>query len=334
MTKLQQQFTEKFSDITKINEPLSKHCTYKIGGDAEVFVEPRSSDQLVEVFKYIVDNNLPYFILGGGANVLLPDAGIKGVVLHPQNREIIVVGTKVSVGAGLPLAKLASETAGNGLTGLEWVIAVPGTLGGAVRGNAGAFGGEIKDTLVSARVFDGKEVKELSNQELDFRYRSSRIKDNNGKEIVIDAIFELRKGDASEAKAKVKELLRKKFASQPMGDLCAGCLFKNIELLPGKEELSSASKGSPTEKFFADIKSNHPEFIENGKVPAGWIIDKLGFKDREPYKGIKVSEKHANFLVNVGGGTEAAVKEVVEMIKKEAKDVYGIELEEEVEFVS
>jgi UDP-N-acetylmuramate dehydrogenase len=150
---------------------------------------------------------------------------------------------------------------------------------------------------------------------------------------VLEASFELESADANEAQQRVKDMLKKKFADQPMGELCAGCLFKNIELIPGEEKLSSASTDEPTTQFFTDIKKEHPDFIKNGKVPAGWIIEQLGYKQKEPYKGIKVSEKHANFLVNTGEGNAQAVKEYAEMIKKEAKAVYGIELEEEVQFV-
>jgi UDP-N-acetylmuramate--L-alanine ligase/UDP-N-acetylenolpyruvoylglucosamine reductase len=328
-----QQFKDKFEEITKENERLSKYSTFKIGGPAEVFVQPKTSEELAEVFQYIQKNDLHYFILGGGANVLLPDDGIKGIVIRPRNRGLKIEGDTVYAEAGLPLAKLAQETAKAGLTGLEWCIAVPGTVGGAVRGNAGAFGGEVKDTLIYARVADEKTIKELSNQQLNFRYRSSRIKDKQGEEVVLDAVFKLQKADAAEAQKRVKDMLKKKFSDQPMGELCAGCLFKNIELIPGKKELSSASHGNPTEKFFADIESDHPEFIENGKVPAGWIIEKLGYKEKSPHKGIKVSEKHANFLVNTGEGDAAAVKELAEIIKKDASDTYGITLEEEVQFV-
>lgn len=327
------EFKQQFSQIIKENEPLNKYSTFKIGGDAKILVEPSSNDDMIAVFRFLTEHNLPYFILGGGANVLLPDEGINGIVIRPRNRELKIDGTKVYAQAGLPLAKLAQDTAKAGLTGLEWCIAVPGTVGGAIRGNAGAFGGEVKDNLVTATIFDGNFVKELTNQELDFRYRSSRIKDSKGKELVLDAVFELQEDDAQEAQQRVKDMLAKKFADQPMGEFCAGCLFKNIELVPGQETLSSRSKGNPTEKFFNDIKTTHPEFLEKGKVPAGWIIEMLGFKEKTPHKGVKVSEKHGNFIVNTGEGNAEAVKELAEMIKKDAQQVYGITLEEEVQIV-
>lgn len=327
------EFKQQFADILKEDEPLSKYTTFKIGGPAKFFVEPQTSEQLAEVFQFVQKNALPFFILGGGTNVLMSDEGFNGVVIRPRNRALRIEGTSVYAEAGLPLAKLAQETAKAGLTGLEWCIAVPGTVGGAIRGNAGAFGGEVVDNLVSARIVNADSIREFKNNELDFRYRASRIKDQKGKELVLDAVFELERADSEEAQQRVKDMLKKKFSDQPMGELCAGCLFKNIELIPGKEELSANSSGNPTEEFFADIKKEHPEFIEKGKVPAGWIIEELGFKQKEPHKGIKVSEKHANFLVNTGDGTAQAVKEYAEIIKKEAKARYGIDLEEEVQFV-
>jgi UDP-N-acetylmuramate--alanine ligase len=331
-TKLTE-FQDRFSDIIKKDESLKKYSTFKIGGTVDMLVEPKTSEQLAEVFTYLQSHHLHHFILGGGANILFPDEGIQGIILRPRNREIKIEGNRVYAEAGLPLAKLAQATAQAGLTGLEWCIAVPGTVGGAIRGNAGAFGGEVKDTLVSARITDGSEVKEYSNKQMNFRYRSSRIKDHKGSELVLDALFQLEPADAQESTKRVKEMLAKKFADQPMGELCAGCLFKNIELEPGKEVLAKSSKGTPTPKFFEDIKVEHADFIKNGKVPAGWIIEQLGFKAREPHAGIKVSEKHANFLVNTGEGSAKAVKELANTIKKEAKALYGIELEEEVQFV-
>lgn len=325
---MKKQLKEKFGDMIKFDEPLSKHCTFKIGGPAEVYVEPKTNEDLVEVFRFVREHELPYFILGGGSNVLLPDEGIEGVVINPRNRDLKIEGESVTAGAGVVLAKLANETAKAGLTGLEWGIAVPGNVGGAVRGNAGAFGGEIKDTLVEAKVFDGKELSTLSNKELEFSYRSSRIKKNGGTEIVIEASFKLAPADSEECTATVKKFLAKKFEAQPMGELCAGCLFKNVEVDKDKN-LVPPSKGEPTEKFLKEVPA---DFWEKGKVPAGWLIDNLGLKGYEK-NGIKVSEKHANFLVNTGEGNAKAVKEMVEDIKEKVYSAYGVHLEEEVQFV-
>lgn len=327
---VKKQLVEQFGEQVRFDEPLSKHSTYKIGGNAHIMVLPETDEALIDVFRYVKEHNLEYFILGGGSNVLLPDEGFHGIVIKPKNNQLTIHEQTVSAGAGAILAKVASETAKAGLIGFEWGIAVPGTVGGAVRGNAGAFGGEIKDHLVSATIFDGKEVKDVTNKELDFSYRTSRVKHSNGDEIVINATFRLDEGSSEDAQKKVKELLTTKFAQQPMGEPCAGCLFKNIELIPGEEQLAPASSGEPTERFFHDVKESGLGFIKKGKVPAGWLIDQLGLKGYEK-DGIKVSEKHANFLVNTGEGDAAAVHAMVKFLKDEVYKAYGVHLEEEVQ---
>lgn len=312
---------QKFGDLIQFDVPLSKYTTFKIGGPAKYFVQPKTNDELVDIFKFCKENNLPYFILGGGANVVLPDSGFDGLVIRPRNTELKINDQTVYAQAGVVLAKLSNETAKAGLTGLEWCIAVPGTVGGAVRGNAGAFGGEIKDTLIKATVFDGKEVKEWSNDDLQFFYRGSRIKKEQGNLLVIDATFKLEKTDPQTALAKVKELQDKKFAAQPMGELCAGCMFKNVEL----------DQQQGNEAFQNSIPQ---EFKDAKRVPAGWIIEHLGIKG-EVFEelGMKVSEKHANFLVNTGQGSEQSVRKLVNMIKQKAQETFDIDLEEEVQFV-
>jgi len=328
MQDVKEIFKERFADQVRFDEPLSKHSTYKIGGPAKVLIMPQTDSDLEEAFRLVKKHALPYFILGGGSNVLLPDEGFDGVVIKPRNKELTIDGSKVTAGAGVVLAKLASESAKAGLTGLEWGIAVPGTVGGAVRGNAGAFGGEVKDTLVQAEVFDGEEVKTFTNEDLQFSYRSSRIK-KEGDLIVINATFNLQAADTTITTAKVKELLDTKVTQQPMGEPCAGCLFKNIEVEPGTTNLKPPSTGEPTEVF----KNEVPEqFFEKGIVPAGWLIENAGLKGYE-MDGIQISSKHANFLVNTGEGTAKAVKAMAKHIKAEVFKKYGVALEEEVQIV-
>ncbi len=324
-----EQFKEKFGDIVKLDAPLSKYTTFKIGGPAKVLIEPKTNEQLMEVFAYVKASGSPYVILGGGSNVLMPDDGFAGVVIKPRNTALRIDGDAIYVEAGVVLGKLATEAAKAGLTGLEWGIAVPGNVGGAVRGNAGAFGGEIKDTLVSAQVFDGKELHAYTNKEMEFVYRGSRVKKQGGAEIVISATFKLLPGDAQPAMAKVKELLEKKFASQPMGERCAGCLFKNIEVDGRSRMLKPQSKGQPTEAFMSTVPE---EFWTKGVVPAGWLIEQTGLKG---YKQgtVKVSEKHANFVVNMGAASAADVRAFAEFIRGKVKEKFGVELVEEVEML-
>lgn len=322
-----QELITKFGDQVKFDEPLSKYTTFKIGGPAKVLLQPKTNESLMDAFRYVLDHDLPYFILGGGSNVLMSDEGFEGVVIRPRNVGLRVEGDNVYVEAGVVLGKLATMTAKAGLTGLEWGIAVPGNVGGAVRGNAGAFGGEIKDTLVSADIFDGKDLRTVTKKEMDFVYRGSRIKHGGAHELVISATFKLTPADAKACQAKVKELLDKKFKDQPMGEFCAGCLFKNIEVDGSSKKLKSSSKGKPTERFMKEVPE---DFWQKGKVPAGWLIEKVGMKGFSQ-NGVKVSEKHANFLVNTGGAKAADIHALAKLVHDKVKAEFGVELEEEVE---
>ncbi len=323
------QFTDAFGKIVKLNESLSKHTTFKLGGPAAVFIEPKTNEELMKVFAFVKESGVPYFVLGGGSNILISDEGFDGVVIKPRNTKLTIDGQTVYAEAGVVLGKVASESAKAGLTGFEWGIAVPGNIGGAVRGNAGAFGGEIKDSLVSAQVFDGKDLHTYTNQEMQFVYRGSRVKAHKGQEIVISATFKLTPGDAKPATAKVKELLAKKFASQPMGERCAGCLFKNVEVDGATRTIKAPSKGQPTDRFMNTVPE---EFWQKGTVPAGWLIEQSGLKGYSKH-GAKVSEIHANFIVNDGTGTADGVLALAKEVKAKVQADFGVELHEEVEIV-
>ncbi len=318
-----------FGKLVKTDEPLSKYTTFKLGGPAKVFIEPKSNEDLMKVFAYVKDIGLPYFILGNGSNILISDEGFDGVVIKPRNTSLKIDGETVYAEAGLVLSKLAMQTAKAGLTGLEWGIAVPGNVGGSVRGNAEAFAQGISNTLVSAEVYNGKVFKTLSNQEMDFVYRGSRIKAQHGQEIVISATFKLQPADPKVATAKVKELFDKKLASQPMGERCAGCLFKNVEVDPETHQLTARSKGTPNEAFMTTVRE---EFWQKGIVPAGWLIEQSGLKGYSK-NGAKVSEKHANFIVNDGTGTADGVLALAKEVKDKVQAKFGVELIEEVEIV-
>lgn len=320
---------EKFGKLVKTDVSLSKYTTFKLGGPAAVFIEPKTNEALMQVFKHVKESGLPYFILGGGSNILISDQGFDGIVIRPRNTGLKIDGETAYAEAGVVLGKLATESAKSGLTGLEWGIAVPGNVGGAVRGNAGAFGGEIKDTLIRAQIYDGKELRTYTNKEMAFVYRGSRVKQAHGGEIVISATFKLIAGDPKPATAKVKELLDKKFASQPMGERCAGCLFKNVEVDPQTHQLKPQSKGTPNERFHTTVPA---DFLQKGTVPAGWLIEQSGLKGYSK-NGAKVSEKHANFIVNDGTGTADGVLALAKEVKEKVRQKFGVELIEEVEIV-
>lgn len=319
MTDITEQLKTIFQSRLKENELMAKHLNIKIGGPARWFVEVKTVEEFGHVLKIVHENDVPHFILGGGSNTLFSDDGFEGVVIKVAMREITIDGTKVTADAGAISAVVARQTATAGLQGFEWAISLPGTIGGAVRGNAGCFGGEVRDTLVSAEVYRNGEIVELSKDDLDFGYRESSIKHSD--DIVLRVTFELERGDAVELTKKLDETLAKRKSSQPLHAGSAGCMFKNYEI-GSDEELEKLKQD-------ADIPA---EMIENKKLSAGWIIDQLDLKGTK-VGGAMISEEHGNFLINTGEATASDVVQLISMIKMKARDRYGVQLQEEVEYV-
>ena len=195
-----------FGDRLKVNEPMSKHTNFRIGGPARWFAEVKSAEELSRAMKVLKENRFAnanesananqfaYYILGAGSNTLVSDEGVTGIVLQMAMRDVAIQGTTVVAGAGAISAGLARQTAEAGLAGFEWAISLPGTVGGAVRGNAGCFGGEMKDVVRSVHVWRDDQILELGLNDLAFAYRDSAIKHSN--DIIIDATLELRPGNA------------------------------------------------------------------------------------------------------------------------------------------
>ena len=251
----------------KINEPLSKHTTFKIGGPADFFVIVDSTDKLVELLNFLIGEGIEYFLIGGGSNMLVSDEGFLGVVISTiNNKQITIEDEVVVVEAGATTALVAQESMRNNLTGFEWGVGVPGTIGGAVRGNAGATGSEIKDTLKKVEVYRDGEVIELDNKDCKFGYRNSIFKHNT--DIILRVYLRLEKsqnkvnGEAREDALGYKELmkialghLQYRNKTQPQGYSSTGCIFKNFTI-SGVAKLRNL---------------NIPkEFIDSGKIPAGW----------------------------------------------------------------
>lgn len=244
----------------KKNILLAPYTTFKIGGKAKYFYEAKNREDLIKAIKWAkAAKGLPYFILGGGSNILISDKGFDGLVI------------KLSIGnAGVLLSKLVDESIKAGLTGLEWAVGIPGTVGGAVKGNASAFGVSMSDIV--------KSVK---------RY----------KDIILSVELELKKGNRKKSQKLIQEYLEYRKKSQPMEFPSAGCIFKNPE---------------------GDF--------------AGRLIDQCGLKGTKIGKAM-ISKKHGNFIVNQGNAKAADVKKLIDLCKKKVKQKFGIELEEEIEYV-
>lgn len=277
-------------------EPLAKHTSLRIGGPAEFYVRVTSERELVGAVAVAREHELAVFVLGAGTNLLVAAGGIKGVVLHNDWSEIEVDGTTITASSGTPMASVAAAAARNGIIGLEWMATVPGTVGGAVHGNAGAFGKETKDDLVDATLMDltGRRWT-ATNADLAFAYRTSALQGTPT--IVLRARFRGQAGDRETAVRRIKEMANERMGKQPLAQPNTGSIFRNP---PGDH--------------------------------AGRLIEAAGLKGAIE-GGAMVSTKHANFIVNIGDASANDVRTLMERCQREVREKFGVELVPEVETV-
>jgi UDP-N-acetylmuramate dehydrogenase len=322
MATVADKFAARFGTQFKENEPLSKHVNFRIGGPAKFFVEARSTQDLVDAVKLAYDFSVQFFILGGGSNTLVADKGFVGLVIKAANRNLSIDGNTVIAEAGVISASMARLTADKGLRGFEWAISLPGTIGGAVRGNAGCFGGETKDQLVSVKVLRNQQVIEIPVSELNYGYRHSLFKESgHEQDVILEAKFELESGDRAEALATIDKHLAARKASQPLGSSSAGCMFKNFEFKDTNEIAKLSSNLQVPESM-----------LLNHRIGAGWLIDQLDLK------GLKIGEaqvapQHGNFLLNLGHASAQQVMTLISVVKTKVMETYGIKLQEEVQIL-
>lgn len=302
------------------NVELKPYTNYKIGGPARYFVSARSERDVEEAMEWAKERDVPVFVLGGGTNILVADTGFDGLVVHIALEKFSITGTTLTAEAGVGVQVLVDATLERALAGLEWAGGLPGSIGGAIHGNAGAFGGETKDTIVSVRALSPRgRIQELSKRECRFSYRSSIFKEEEGW-VILSATFELARGNAQELKERVEELRHWRRSKHPLEYGNCGSVFKRV----GLDELP---KG---------LMQAHPdmsEAVRGDQVATAYFIDACGLKKRR-VGGVEVAEKHPNFLINVTG--EAKAEEVVMLIgivKHAVADKFGIALEQEVEEV-
>ncbi len=319
------------------NIPLKNYTTFRIGGPAEYFLKAKTKEDLIEGISAAQKKGLPFFILGKGSNLLVSDKGYRGLIINFQFSPALsqkggVQKDKIVAGAGTELKELVNVSAKKGLTGLEWAAGIPGTVGGAVYGNAGAFGKSIKDVVKSAEVFDVKTGKieifknkprtfshqKMRDKDCQFGYRSSIFK-NKKNLIILSVQIQLKKGKKKEIKEKIREYLEYRKKKHPLNFPSAGSIFMNCESGITNYELI---------KKFPELK----EFKKRGEVPAGWLIEKCGLKGKKIGE-VKISEKHTNFIVNLGKGKAKDVKKLINLAKKKVKNKFKVELKEEIQYL-
>ncbi len=283
-----------FENIVRLNEPMAPKTWFRLGGPARYFIEPRSRDELSTVVKRLAENNIPMYLLGGGANLLVRDQGVDGAVIslsHSAFSRVVIDDRMVRVGAGKDVLKLVLELAKTGLAGLECQAGIPGTVGGEIRMNAGGTFGDIGSTVAEVTVMDSfGQVFTRQRDDLVFSYRRSNI---NAK-IILDALFELTPENPDRLAQRVKEIWMYKRNTQPLKDNSAGCIFRN------------------------------PDGLSAGK-----LIDEAGLKG-SVVGGAEISQHHANFIVARHGASSADVLALMELARKTVRDKTGIELESEV----
>lgn len=300
------------------NISLKDRNTYCVGGSARYFFEAKDADALISAVRYAQENNIAYFILGGGTNVLVPEEGFDGVVIKAEHQNIEAQGDELYADAGIPMGALVAQAASLSLSGLEWAAGLPGTLGGAIFGNAGSHGGETKDVISEVEMFDAvcDTKKSITAKECGFGYRHSAFKEHGG--VIVRAVMQLQKGDPAAIAARMKENMQKRIAHQPLAQRSAGCVFKNVELAMSRE-------GSELARAHMDFSA----FRDARFLPAGALVDKAGLKGARA-GGAMISDKHGNFIVNEAHATADDIMRLIAIAKNVVREKFGVELQEEI----
>lgn len=282
-----------------IDKPILKdYTTYKVGGEAICIVYPDDEDGLIKLLEYLKEKNIKYKVLGNGSNVIFSDYKYDLVIIKLDNfNQLKIINNKIIVGAGYPLNKLALRLSRLGFTGMEFACGIPGTVGGAIFMNAGAYKSDMGYIVSSIKVLtDDYKIKVMQNKELNFHYRSSYLQSHKGL-ICIEATIHLIKGNTDEILELINERKKRRLETQPLEYPSAGSVFRN-----------------PKDDY------------------AGRLIEEIGYKGHS-IGGAKVSEKHANFIINTGGATGDDIKKLITEIQDKVKEKYNIELKVEQEFV-
>lgn len=299
LEKLREELLQANVGTVKENERMAHHTTIKIGGPADLFVEPKNIDSLKKTMEIVRKYHVPWRAIGRGSNLLVSDEGIEGVVIKLGEGldELNIHETEVTVGGGYSLIKLATVISKQGLSGLEFAGGIPGTVGGAVYMNAGAHGSDMSRIVKKAQIlFEDGTIEWLTNEQMEFSYRTSVLQKKR-KGICVAATLEMKKGNRDEIVAAMQKNKDYRRETQPWNYPCAGSIFRN-----------------PLPQY------------------AGQLIEQAGLKGYT-IGGAKISEQHANFIVNAGRATAKDVLQLIDYVKKTIHDLYGVSLQTEVEIV-
>lgn len=303
----------------KTHVALAPFTTFAIGGPAEFFVDVSTVGELIEALEYAEKNHLPTLVFSGGSNLLINDKGVRGLVIHVANSGLRIQDQRMSADAGTSLLKVVEAASQAGFAGMERLAGIPGSLGGAVRGNAGAFGMEIKDVVKSIKAYDQEEgkLREFSREQCQFSYRSSYFK-THPELVILSVELLFISGDQTELERINRETIAKREAKHPQNTKCAGSFFMN-PMVTNRELHVEFEKDTGLES-------------KGDKLPAGWLIDHVGLRGKK-IGGAQVSPLHPNYFVNTGTATAENVIMLASLVKQRVRTELGVELKEEVQMV-
>jgi len=297
-------------------ERLAAHTRFGIGGPADVYAESSRLECFLEALRLARSSGLDCAVIGGGTNLIVSDAGYRGVVLRFTGGKVEVRSQRVSAEAGAELESLVNAAGSAGLAGLETLAGIPGSVGGAVYGNAGAYGRSISEVVREVHFFDGVMVRALHNPECEFAYRESVFKRRKDW-VILSVEVALEPGDASALRRRSEDIVALRRQKYPPEMRCAGSIFKNL-----------LWRGLP--QPMRDLVP--PEAVREGKVPAAWFLDQAGSKGLA--RGdVRVADYHANLIYNAGAGTARDLCALIAEMKRRVNELFGLELEEEVQYL-
>ncbi len=304
-------------EITVLRDaPLSNYTRFGIGGPADIFAETRNTEIFIDAWRIARASGLDIVVIGGGTNLIVSDAGFRGVVLKLSNNRIGADGLTARVEGGASLQSLVDFTVDAGLKGLETMTGIPGSAGAAIYGNAGAYGHSISERLSRVRFFDGDGIREFDNAHCEFHYRESIFKRHRNW-IVFSAELTMEPGDAALLRETADRILGIRNRKYPPTMKCAGSIFKNFLYADLPERVAAA------------IPAN---VIIEGKVPSAWFLDQAGARGVR-LGDIQVADYHANLIYNAGSGTARDLVSIIAELKQRVERRWGIPLEEEVQYV-
>ena len=296
--------------------PLADYTRFGIGGPADIVFETEDTDSFISALRIVKEVGLDSVVIGGGANLIVSDDGFRGVVLKLTSSNLSANGRTVTVDSGTTLQTLVDFTVDRGLKGLETMTGIPGSTGGAVYGNAGAYGHSLMELVASVRFFDGESIRETDNAGCEFQYRESIFK-RHKHWIIFSARLNMEHGNAGELRQTADKILDTRNRKYPPTMKCAGSIFKNYLL-----------SGLPAH-VVAEIP---PQVIIEGKVPSAWFLEQIGAKGMRS-GDIHVADYHANLIYNHGAGTAHQLRGIINELKQRVGERWNIPIEEEVQYV-